>query len=389
MAKNVKHDEHPDLAALRRALFDRALPLWRDRGWDERHGGFHDRLDVALDPVALPAKRLLVQCRQLFVFSNAAVIAPERGWADIAQRGYAFLTEHYWDARHGGWFFSVAPSGAPHDRRKDTYGQAFALFALAHYAKVFQSDAALALAEQTLDGLEQHVAAQNGGFHEATEDDWRIIAAVRRQNPHMHLLEAFLALYEVTGNARYRRAALDMMQLLGSVFVDPATATLGEFFDAEWQPDPVKGAVVEPGHHFEWYWLLHRAAKLFATAPLGLAERLFAWADRHGVDTVHGGVFDQLHRDGSIVADGKRLWPLTEAIRAYALRGREQGRSGDRRMAATLTAHLLRCYADERSGFREHLDRSGGVIVNEVFASSLYHVFGAYAELALLADGKA
>ncbi|MBV8651735.1 MAG: AGE family epimerase/isomerase, partial [Alphaproteobacteria bacterium] len=288
MAQNTMQD---DLAALRRTLLERALPLWCDRGWDERQGGFHDRLDNALAPVVQP-KRLLVQCRQLFVLSQASVMAPEGGWAEIAHRLHAVLGERYWDAAHGGWFFSLAPSGAPHDRRKDTYGHAFVLFALAHYGRIFHSDAALAQAERTLDLLEAHMTARNGGFEEAAEEDWRPVAADRRQNPHMHLLEAFLALYEATGSERYRRHALEMMRLLESVFVDRATATLGEFFDADWRPHRVKGHVVEPGHHFEWYWLVQRAAALLGAGPLDLAERLFAWADRHGVDPEHGGVFD-------------------------------------------------------------------------------------------------
>lgn len=394
MATEMHRSELADLPALRRALFERALPLWRERGWDGRHGGFHDRLDRDLQPVALPAKRLLVQCRQLYVFSSAAMLAPEMGWAETAHRCYSFLIERYWDSGHGGWFFSVAPSGAPHDRRKDTYGHAFALFALAHYARAFGSAAALAQAERTLDVLDTHLSAGNGGFADAAEADWRIIAADRRQNPHMHLLEAFLALDEATdeatGNARYRAAAAEMIRLLESVFVDRATSTLGEHFDAEWRPHPATGDLVEPGHHFEWYWLLHRAADLFgAAAPSDLAEPLFAFAARHGLDAAHGGVFDQLRRDGSIVSDNKRLWPLTEAIRAYALRCRKQGLAGDRRQLAALTGHLLRRYADETCGFREHLDRRGSPIFDEVFASSLYHVLGAYAELSRLGAGTA
>ena len=76
-------------------------------------------------------------------------------------------------------------------------------------------------------------------------------------------------------------------------------------------------------------------------------------------------------------------WPLAEAIRAYALRARLQRRPHDRERAAALTRHLLSNYADESCGFREHLDRGGGLIVDEVFASTLYHVLGAYLELAL------
>ncbi|MBV9521174.1 MAG: AGE family epimerase/isomerase [Alphaproteobacteria bacterium] len=373
------------LGAFGDALFGRLLPIWRERGWDAAHGGFFDRLDAALKPVPLPGKRLLVQCRQLFVFSTAVALAPDPAFGELAHRCFEFLVERYWDGRHGGWFFSIAADGTPHDARKDTYGQAFALFALAHYHRVFGDAAALQRAALTLDLLERHCAAANGGFHDVAAPDWLVAPGRRRQNPHMHLLEAFLALLETSGEGRYRRAAQEMIRLFETVFVDRGTGTLGEYFDCAWRPDAEGGELVEPGHHFEWFWLLDRAEKLMQTPRHPLAEPLFDWAVRHGIDPVHGGVFDSVGRDGGLHAGTKRIWPLAEALRAHAVRCRD----GHYRDAAVrlrrLLAHLLRHHLDPERGFIEHLDRVGEPIVTESFGSTPYHLIGAYQELAALA----
>ncbi|HZS83872.1 MAG TPA: AGE family epimerase/isomerase [Stellaceae bacterium] len=374
-----------DLPALcegfRHALFGRLLPIWQEHGWDVARGGFFDRLDRRFAPVPMPAKRLLVQCRQLFVFSIAARMAPELDCAGLAQRCFAFLMDRYWDRSHGGWFFSLSPEGVPHDRRKDTYGHAFALFALAHYHRVFGETAALDRAAETLARLEAHSAAANGGFHDAADESWRILPGARRQNPHMHLLEAFLALYEASGDSRYRVAAERMIRFLETVFFDPASGTLGEYFSPDWRPEGARGDIVEPGHHFEWSWLLGHAAALLRTPRHVLAERLFAWAVRYGIDAAAGGVFDELQRDGRVKTETKRLWPLAEAIRAHAMRCREGADEKAEARLARLLRHLLRCYLAPERGFIEHTDRAGRPLVDELYGSSPYHLLGAYLEL--------
>jgi len=364
------------VTAFREALFGRLLPLWLERGWDPAQGGFFDRLDRAHHPVPLPAKRLLVQCRQIFTLCRARFLAPELDVAAPAQRAFTFLMERYWDKAHGGWFFSVGANGTPHDPRKDLYGQAFALFALAHYHQAFGEGMALERAAETLELLETRLAASNGGFYEGADAAWKVLPAARRQNPHMHLLEVFLALYEVTRESRYRDASVAMIALLERHFVDPQSGTLGEHFDEVWRPDAASGHIVEPGHHFEWYWLLRRAASLFATPPHPLAERLFAWADRHGVDAERGGIYDQLDRNGAVLQSTKRLWPQTEAVRAYAVHG------GSASRLAALTRYLVERYLDPTRGFAEHLDRAGTPITDELYGSSPYHLVGAYEELA-------
>ena len=57
-------------------------------------------------------------------------------------------------------------------------------------------------------------------------------------------------------------------------FIDRDTAALREFFASDWTPvSGVQGEVVEPGHHYEWAFLLDRWAKLTGRdRPAGSSE---------------------------------------------------------------------------------------------------------------------
>ena len=56
----------------------------------------------------------------------------------------------------------------------------------------------------------------------------------RRQNPHMHLLEALLALHVATGEKNWLRRAGALVDLFKRRFVDPQTGALIEFFGEDW-----------------------------------------------------------------------------------------------------------------------------------------------------------
>ncbi len=79
----------------------------------------------------------------------------------------------------------------------------------------------------------------------------------RKQNPHMHLLEAALVNLEAGGDARFLALADEMVGLFCDHFYDGVTGTLGEYFDESWRRAAGEaGRAIEPGHHFEWAWLL-------------------------------------------------------------------------------------------------------------------------------------
>ncbi len=355
---------------------DTLLPLSRDRFADPVHGGFFEQLAADAAPLPLGHKRVMVQCRQLYVLSHAAVLGERSGEA-AAERGYAFLRRAYRDTAQGGWFFRAADDGTPTDRHKDLYAHAFVLFALAWLHRAFAAPDAIPLAEETMAVLHARMAAANGGFWDRADADWQPDRTLRRQNPHMHLLEAVLALHAATGDARWRDEAAALTVLFRERFYHSGTATLGEFFAADWSPDPARGHIIEPGHHFEWVWLLHRWQAQGGGLDLRAeADALFAHATRHGFDRDHGGIHDRVGRDGAPLLASRRIWPVTEAIKAHAVRG---DAAGTARLIDHLFSDFLRPAA---TGWIETMTREGVPQQTTLPASTPYHLFLAAAEAA-------
>jgi mannose-6-phosphate isomerase len=372
-------------AEVRRHLLHELLPLWYERGVDRAHGGFHNRLTRDLEPADDGYKRLVVQTRQIYVFSHAALLgAPD--WARrTAEEGVQFLWDKFWDRAHGGWYFKTTPAGEPLDRRKDTYAHAFVLFALAYFHRATGDDAALEMAHSTLDLLDRRLAdPQHGGYLEGAAEDWTADRSVRRQNPHMHLLEAFLSLYEARAEPLFRERADSMVELLQQRFLDREAGCLLEFFTSDWEPQPgSQGRVVEPGHHFEWVWLLHRHAHLFRLELAPEAEALFSFALRFGVDPRSGAVFDELDPSGAVVRPTQRVWPQTEFLQALAARY-EATREANRldRLQWQLDRCLTARVKPGQGSWEEQLDRRGRPVSEFLPASTVYHVFLALTEVA-------
>jgi mannose-6-phosphate isomerase len=355
-------------------LRDELLPLWAERGVDRERGGFFSQLGPDLEPAGEPIKRLLVQTRQVHVFSRAWA-AGAGDWArPAAEQGVEFLLERFWDTARGGWYTSTTQTGEPLDRHRDTYGHAFALLALASFYAASGDREVLARADETLDHLNRHLRDErHGGFLEGAASDWAPQRGPRRQNPHMHLFEALLALLEVTGDARYRTLADELLTLLRAHFIDRSTGALREHFGEDWLPAPdPDGSVVEPGHHFEWAWLLGEYARLTADESVRSdADALFRFASEYGVDPEHGGVYDEIDAGGRVRSSTKRLWPQTEYLRALAARA-------DWSELERVLSHCFEVYVDpSHRGWREQASREGRITSTDMNATSVYHVAGA------------
>ena len=217
----------PAAAALVDWAIDAALPLWATAGFDAEHGRFEERLTLAGGRLPDVPLRLMSQARQIHAYALAA----RRGWhADavaLVERAYASMVRDY----HGrddreGWIFSIRRDGTVADARRDLYTHAFVLLAIASYVEATGHREALALADETLAFIERHMAAPaGGGFVEELPPN----GGVRRQNPHMHLFEGLLALWECSRQERHLARATQLFDLFATRFFrDPGV--VGEYF---------------------------------------------------------------------------------------------------------------------------------------------------------------
>ena len=350
------------------------LSLCRDRFHDPVHGGFHERLDAGLMPVATGRKRLMVQARQLYVLSHAALLGDRSGEA-AADQGYSFLLRVYRDSVRGGWYFASTPEGEVLDGTKDLYGHAFLLFALAWLHRAFSAPGAMALAADTMDALRTRLALPHSGFHATAAQDWTPTPGPLLQNPHMHLFEAVLALHDASGDRRWMDEADALARLFRDRLFHRPTGNLREVFGAGWVTHPERGMIVEPGHQFEWVWLLDKYRRQGGLIDISTEiETLFSFARNHGFDEEHGGIHDQVGPDGTPLLRTRRIWPVAEALKAYVAMteaGLALPPEADR-----LADHLLRSFVpDDRVGWHETLTREGVPTMTDLPGSTPYHVF--------------
>src|SRR5438445_1377 len=175
----------------------------------------------------------------------------------------------------------------------------------------------------------------------------------------------------------WRRLADRIAALCLQKFVDPASGALREFFAADWSPAPgVEGRICEPGHHYEWAFLLDRWARLTGRSKPEAVARLVAFADSHGLDARRGVAMNAILADGSVHDPVARLWAQAERIRAYVARQRS-----DDQVAAAIKG-LRRFLATPTPGVWFDQLTPGDTFVHEpARATSLYHLIGAVAEL--------
>jgi len=359
-----------------RHVFIDMAALWLDHGWDTAGAHSIERLQAAdLAPAPLDYRRSMAVARQLFFFAQAWRMTGNESCADRAHALYADLTGRCWDQQHGGWYFSLGHDNKPADPRKDTYGHAFAIFALAEYGAIFGKPAALDWARRTLVAMQQHLLLPQGWFAQSAGRNWRSPDMALEQNPHMHLLEALLALHTATRDATVLQAAGEIVMLfMQRLRADDGTRVL-EHFDAAGRPHGETGRIVEPGHSYEWAGLLRDYAAASGKAEYrAIAAPLLAWADAHGVDPQHGGIYDQLDTEGRVISDRKRIWPLTECIKLQAMQAVDTATPAayaalDRRIAF-LTQH----YLTPNGGWREFLRRDLTPDSDYLPATTPYHI---------------
>lgn len=354
-------------------LFEETLPLWSTVGVDQVHGGFHEALSFDGTPLAKP-KRMRTMARQVYAFA----VAKAHGWTgpadELIAQGLAFMTSRGRTDR-GGFVRALNADGSVADPVEDAYDHSCLLLALAEAHRVGNADA-LALAQEIFRFLDQHLEDRRlTGFLETTDGQ-----EMRRTNPHMHLLEAFLAWHTVTGERDYLQRAARIIGLFRSHFFDPESWTLGEFFDDEWKPAVNgKGDWTEPGHHFEWASLLVDFAEKSGQRDLvGFARKLYASAVANGLNRATGLAYGAVSRHGLPLDRMSRSWPQAEAIKAAIALDRPDGPDLKPEIEARV-ARLFRWHIDAapRGLWIDRIDERGRAVATEVPASIFYHLVAA------------
>lgn len=345
------------------------VPLWQGPGWNAEMALPYEALDAQHQPLAPQRYRAMACARQLFLFSS---LMGHPSVPDAQARASALfrsLQRHFHDAEHGGWFYSIDPQGAPLDRRKDLYTHAFIIFACAHYWAKGREPLVESVLNAALNVVAERFADGDGLYEAVLNQDWSSLDAGPLQNPLMHLAEAFLATLEVREDAGTQAALDALAEAMQRRFVDVEHGVMLE------KPLGVVDNWSEPGHQFEWFYLLESSEHLRGTALHRSLTRAFAHAEAQGVDEVCGAVVAMLEVDGSVRDGTQRIWAQAEYLRALTLRPGSQSTLA--RQLNALQQRFLHLH-----GWNECLDSEGHISRSDMPSTTPYHLATCYIGLA-------
>ncbi len=279
-----------------------------------------------------------IACRMAYVFTLAH-LRGEEGAGELADHGVAAIDGMLRDPEHGGWYAS-AGSGGPADETKAAYPHSFVVLALSAAALAGRPRAA-SLLPGALEVIDAHFwDAPAGRIRESFSRDFTREEPYRGANSSMHMVEAFLAAGDATGDPGWYDRALRIATHLIHEVAAGHDWRLPEHFTTAWEPvyeynadtpdDPFRPYGTTIGHWLEWSrLLLHIEAALGVRAPawlLGDATALFDAAVERGwaADGAEGFVYT-LGWDDKPVVRTRMHWVVAEAIAAAAVLGARTG----------------------------------------------------------------
>ena len=98
-------------ATVQQHFQDVIVPLWQGPGWNAELALPYEALDAEHHPLPPQRYRAMACARQLYLFSS--LIGQVPGAKERAAALFRSLQQHFHDAEHGGWFYSIDPQGAP------------------------------------------------------------------------------------------------------------------------------------------------------------------------------------------------------------------------------------------------------------------------------------
>jgi cellobiose epimerase len=334
------------------------LTTWYPVIIDSVNGGFYTNFDYNWTRSKDQTKMVVTQARDVWMASRAAGVFGENEiYAKAAQHGFHFLTSKMWDQKNGGFQLYYLPENpekvTPY---KLIYGNAFALFALAEYAKINPSKEVLVWVEKTFDWIDSVAHDdKNGGYYNLIlNDELKVNSPGNRafieklgwgepewkdQNSSIHLLEAFTTTFQVLPIPKVEKRLKEMLELVSKTMVQP-DGSLRLFFTKNWQyidySDSSRTFILKNqyfdhisfGHNIETAYLIIDAAQTLNgkidPTTLSIAKKLTDYSLHFGFAANYYGIYDrgfQFEKGGKIeiIDRNKAWWSQFEAWHTLAL----------------------------------------------------------------------
>ena len=263
---------HDEVQRLRQEMVgdlrDNVLPFWTRFSPDPR-GGFYGALKRDGTPIADAPKGGVLNARILWTMSTAYRMYGDTLYRQLADRAQRYFIDHFIDPQYGGVYWTLKADGTPLDTDKQIYGSAYAIYGLAEHYRATRCRESLQRAIELYCTLEQRVRdPQEDGYRESFSRQWGKPErmgydgdgrATKSMNTHIHVLEAYTALYRVWQDKELCKRLAKVMDMITERLYDDRTHHLTVYCDDHWN---ALGRIDSYGHDIETSWLLTEAAEV-------------------------------------------------------------------------------------------------------------------------------
>lgn len=307
-------------------LHDNILSYWIQYGVEKDGQGFYGAVNLNKEPVLWANKTSVLNARILWTFAAAAKKYPDKGYEEIAHKAYRVVTEDFADQEYGGFYMELDSDNGVAKDIKHTYAQAFVIYALSKYYEFNPASEVMDRIQDIFYFLDKKTKDPGHmGYRESFTRDWTIYEENRMadnnepksMNTHLHLLEAYAAVYKIWKDALVKQRLTELLELF-IYHIIREDGHLGIFFTEEFTETESSKAICSFGHDIEASWLVWEAAEILGNEALIAKTKplILKMADavlRVAVDK-DGGLFLESTRFGSHVRTNKHWWLQAETL---------------------------------------------------------------------------
>ncbi|MBN8707144.1 MAG: AGE family epimerase/isomerase [Bacteroidetes bacterium] len=340
------------LSSLKNEILDRWYPLV----FDQDAGGYFTNVNNKWELTRRQEKMIVSQARHIWTLSKAAqFFSDSELYHDGAVHGFPFLQDQMWDSEFGGFFQVRDREGGLSDvegwmEEKRTYGNAFAIYAMAALYHLTHDIKVLDQAKHAFFWLEAHAfdpvykgyfqfMIRNGMVFDRNSEHKSLASdepevGFKDQNSSIHMMEAYTELYSVWESPLLREKLEGLLHLIRDIQTHKK-GYLQLFFQPDWTPVSFRNASMEEqkknyrldhvsfGHDYETAFLMLEASYVLGiendVKTLTIAKKMVDHAIANGWDQETGGFFDggyYFTEDGpcTIIKDTKNWWAQAEGL---------------------------------------------------------------------------
>lgn len=341
-----KNDLLPVADEMEKLLMENNMPQWYPRVIDYEYGGYLSDFDYKWQQTDQQDKMIVTQARHVWTCSKMYAFTGDTIYLAYAKHGYKFLRDVMWDKEYGGFFNLVTREGKPINEgnnpciRKNAYGNAFGLYALAAYYKASRDPEVIEMAKKTFSWLEKgsHDAKFGGYFQFLDQDgtpskEGMQFIPPKDQNSSIHIMEALTELYQVWPDELLRQRLDEMFLLIRDVIVNDR-GSLQLYMTETLTPISLQDSSKKThermyfldhmsfGHDVETAYLLMEAAEALnikdKRTPV-ICKKMVDNAMNYGWDAETAGVYDAGYfykgeKEVTILRNSKNWWAQAETL---------------------------------------------------------------------------